>query len=221
MPSVSTLIPRYRCRSSRCAHRRAAGLVGIPRPAPGRRAGFQRGDDPVGDFLIVVPWRTVNFAAAVLRSRCGACPVHRGVLPSWVSGTPSAPHPDDRGKGALARGRRPVLAAGNRRCGRRFHFIFVVLIVSPLLPACTQSMSRAGADVSRRYNVGASARSARSSRSAHQARPNSRATRDHFDQRRPKTAVAEHIAMTPTFATDFCDAENGGIPSGPALSRNS
>ena len=54
-------------------HRRAAGLVGVPRPAPGRRAGFQRGDDPVGDFLVVVARRAVALAAAVLRSRCGAC----------------------------------------------------------------------------------------------------------------------------------------------------
>src|SRR5207342_3540188 len=35
-------------------HRRAARLVGVPWPAPWRRARFQCGDDPIGDFLIVV-----------------------------------------------------------------------------------------------------------------------------------------------------------------------
>ena len=36
-----------------------------------------------------------------------------------------------------------------------------------------------------------------------------------------KTAVAEHVAMVSTYATDFCDAESGGIPSGRGLSQNS
>ena len=65
----------------RVARHRRTACLGIPWPAPGRRAGFQRGDDPVGDFLIVVAWCAVDFTAAVLRSRCGARPVHRGVLP--------------------------------------------------------------------------------------------------------------------------------------------
>jgi hypothetical protein len=34
-------------------------------------------------------------------------------------------------------------------------------------------------------------------------------------------AVAEHIAMTLTFTTDLYDTENGGIPLGRVLSRNS
>jgi hypothetical protein len=33
--------------------------------------------------------------------------------------------------------------------------------------------------------------------------------------------VAEHVAATLRFATDLCDTENGGIPWGLALSRNS
>jgi hypothetical protein len=52
-------------------------------------------------------------------------------------------------------------------------------------------------------------------------RPNSRATKGHFDQRLLKMAVAEHVAMIQTFTTDFCDAENGRILSGRALSQNS
>src|ERR1019366_1745509 len=92
-------------------HGRASRLVGVPWLAPGRRAGFQRGDDPVGDFPVVVPRRAIALAAVVHGSCCGA---HRGVLPSWVFGTPLPPRiPADRGKGApLARGRRPVPCGG-------------------------------------------------------------------------------------------------------------
>jgi hypothetical protein len=43
-------------------------------------------------------------------------------------------------------------------------------------------------------------------------RPNSRVTRGHFDQTAPRTAVAEHVAMILTFATNLCDTENDGIP---------
>src|SRR3954451_12545768 len=34
-------------------------------------------------------------------------------------------------------------------------------------------------------------------------RPNSRVTKGHFDQMRPKTFVAGHVAMALTFATDL------------------
>jgi len=92
-------------------HRGATCLVGVPWPAPGRRASLQRSDDTVGDVLVVVARQVVGLAAAVHSSGCGA---HRGVLPSWVSGTPLSPRiPAGRGKGApLARGRRPVPCGG-------------------------------------------------------------------------------------------------------------
>jgi hypothetical protein len=51
-------------------------------------------------------------------------------------------------------------------------------------------------------------------------RPNSYDTKGHFDQRPQKMAVAEHVAMILTFATDFCNTESGGIPSGRGLSQN-
>jgi hypothetical protein len=52
-------------------------------------------------------------------------------------------------------------------------------------------------------------------------RANTRVTRGHFDQRQSKMAVAEHVAAILRFATDLCDTENGGIPWGLVLSRNS
>ena len=51
--------------------------------------------------------------------------------------------------------------------------------------------------------------------------PNSRVARGHFDQRRSKTAIEEHIAKILTFAIDFCDSEIGGTPSDQGLSQNS
>ena len=74
-------------------HRRAAGLVGVPRLAPWRRAGLQRGDNAVGDFLVVVARRVAGLAAAVpfwlwcLFCSSG-CPSLMGF---W--NTPPAPHP--------------------------------------------------------------------------------------------------------------------------------
>jgi len=109
-------------------HRRAAGLVGIPWPAPWRGAGFQGGDDAVGDVLVVVARHAIGVAAAVHRLVGGVGVAHRSVLSSWVAGTPLKPRiPSDRGKGAqLARGHGRSLAAGGRRCGRPSHFIFAV-----------------------------------------------------------------------------------------------
>jgi nitrogen-specific signal transduction histidine kinase len=52
-------------------------------------------------------------------------------------------------------------------------------------------------------------------------RADTRVTRGHFDQRQSKMAVAEHVAAILRFATDLCDTENGGIPWGLVLSRNS
>jgi hypothetical protein len=57
--------------------------------------------------------------------------------------------------------------------------------------------------------------------SARRPGPNTRVTRGHFDQRQSKMAVAEHVAAILRFATDLCDTENGGIPWGLVLSRNS
>src|SRR5947209_18153341 len=34
----------------------------------------------------------------------------------------------------------------------------------------------------------------------------------HLDKRQTKMAVAEHVAINQTFATDVCDRKNGGIP---------
>ena len=79
-------------------HRRAAGLVGVPRPAPWRRAGFQRGDDPVGDFLVVVARRAVALSALRFWLWCWFC---SSGCPSLMGfwNTPPAPRPGCPGQG--------------------------------------------------------------------------------------------------------------------------
>ncbi len=96
----------------------------------------------VGDLLIVVARHAVGSLRG-LRSCWSGCSVHRGVLPSWVSGTPLPPRvPADRGKGAHLREAMadPLRRADGDAVGS-FHFKFVVLI-SPLCFPCFVSSRR-------------------------------------------------------------------------------
>ena len=130
-------------------HRRAARLVRIPWLAPGRRARLERGDDAVGDLLVVVARRAVGSARGS-PSCCAAGSVHRGVLPSWVSGTPLPPRvPADRGKGApLARGHGPVPCGGRRRRGTGFYFVAGTVSAFPLVPGAGIAPSNAYREMS-------------------------------------------------------------------------
>src|ERR1019366_2109067 len=113
-------------------HRRAAGLVRIPRPAPGWCARLKCRDNAVGNLLIVVAWHAVIVVSPIHWSGCGA---HRGVLHEFLE-HPS--RPASRPNGARARLSREAigrsLAAGGRRCGRKFYFNFVRTIPPPGFP---------------------------------------------------------------------------------------
>jgi hypothetical protein len=78
--------------------------------------------------------------------------------------------------------------------------------LSPAWPPSAKTWRNQGNELRTRASRGA----LQAASTASWLKPNSRVPRG-LDQRRPKAAVTEHIAMALTFTTDFCDMENARI----------